>query len=175
MNIHQGSDASTAPPNREFLGFSEETLVVLEEALRILVDETHCRCAMLADQTGAVLASDGDFSPIGVESMGATAAGVVAALNSMVSQTTSPEVSIKLYGADPDKIHFMLVGGRIVLCVLFSRQTTVGQIRAGARTLAQSILPIITREDALLRDTQSIRRSVQYIESKLDDLFKDIT
>ena len=118
-------------------GFSESLLTLTQEALRELVDVSRARCALVIDRTGCILASAGDFHPINPSTMGAIAAATIAALNSMVSRASSPEVSVKFYGGDVDKIHFVLIEDRLALCLLHSRQATSGQIRAAARAFLQ--------------------------------------
>lgn len=157
----------------DLVHFSEEALDAIEEALEILIDESSARCALVIDRTGCILAYCGDFHPIGKETMGATAAGVVAALNTMVARASSPEVSVRLYGADVDKIHFLVVADRIILCLLYSRRTTAGRIRAAAKAFSHTITPILSKE----RDSttpESLVKSVQFIENKLNDMFKDM-
>lgn len=154
--------------------FSDDTLVSLDKALEILLEDSKARCALVIDRTGCILTFAGDFHPIGKEVMGATAAGVVAALNTMVATASSPEVSIRLYGSDVDKIHFYLIADRLILCVLYSRRTTAGVIRSAARTFAQTIRPIIDKDRSYAPRNDGLMRSVQYIESKLDDVFRDI-
>jgi len=157
-----------------FVYFSEVVISAMDEALGILVADSDARCALVIDRTGCILSSCGDFHPVDRDTMGATAAGVVGALSYMVAQSTSQELSIKLYGADPDKIHFSVLAERLILCVLYSRQTTTGQVRAAARTFTQTMTPLMAKEGTGQQDTESILKSVQYIESKLNDIFQDI-
>jgi predicted regulator of Ras-like GTPase activity (Roadblock/LC7/MglB family) len=154
--------------------FGDEVLKAMDEALHILVEETGARCAFVMDRTGVVLASVGDFHPTGPETMGATAAGVIAALNSMVGRTTNTEMSVKVYSSEIDKIHFSVVIDRLVLCILQTRQTTTGTVRTASRTFAQSITPLLVTEQDTSDDTQRVVKSVRYIESKLDDIFKEL-
>jgi predicted regulator of Ras-like GTPase activity (Roadblock/LC7/MglB family) len=154
--------------------FSKEGLEAIDEALETLVEKSSGRCALVIDRTGCILSFVGDFHPLGKETMGATAAGVIAALNTMVSSASSPEVSIKLYGSDIDKIHFYVVADRLILCVLYAKRTTAGQIRTAARDFVNTINPILEKEKISPVDPTNLFKSVQFIESKLDDVFKDI-
>jgi predicted regulator of Ras-like GTPase activity (Roadblock/LC7/MglB family) len=146
----------------------------MDDALDTLLHESAAKCAMVIDRTGVILSSSGDFHPLSQENMGAVAAGVIAALNTMVSRASSPEVSVKFYGADVDKIHYVLLAERLILCMLHNRQTTSGQIRQAARQFMNDMLPLIQRERTLSTSAgQDLLKSVQYIESKLNELFLD--
>lgn len=165
---------SITNPSADLTYFSEDLLATMDEALDVLLDESNAVCALVIDRSGCILSSCGSFEPIDRDNMGAVAAGVVAALTSMVAQASSPEVSVKLYGADPDKVHFMVVGNRLILCVLYTRQTTTGQIRAAAKSFAQALTPLLSKDATTQNDTAGVLKSVQYIESKLNDIFSDL-
>ncbi len=105
--------------------------------------------------------------------MGATAAGVVAALNTMVANASSPEVSIRLYGADVDKVHFLVIADRVILTLLYSRRTTAGRVRSAAKSFAQAVAPLIENQDDTTNHEHLVK-SVQFIENKLNDMFKDM-
>lgn len=155
--------------------FSDEFLENLDDQIEILLHESKAKCAMVIDRTGCILSSAGDFHPLSIDNMGAMAAGVIAALNAMVSRANSPEVSVKFYGADVDKIHFMVLADRLILCMLHNRHITAGQIRQAAKNFNAQILPTIDRErqTSTGAGTDELIRSVKYIESKLNELFLD--
>ncbi|CAN5294336.1 hypothetical protein BH09SUM1_BH09SUM1_08970 [soil metagenome] len=153
--------------------FSNSALEQIDDALKTLLEESKAKCALVIDRTGCILSSSGDFYPLAEDTMGAVAAGCIAALNTMVSRASSPEVSVKFYGSDIDKIHFMLVAERLILCMLHSRQATSGQVRTAAKTFANTITPILKQDRSEEAATQDLAKSVQYIESKINDLFKE--
>jgi predicted regulator of Ras-like GTPase activity (Roadblock/LC7/MglB family) len=153
--------------------FSGEVLERMDEALDALLAESRAKCVFVIDRTGCILSSAGDFHPLAPETMAAVAAGVIAALNTMVSRATSPEVSIRFYGGEIDKIHYMLLGDRIILCMLHSRQTSTGQIRTAAKAFSIQVVPLIESDKASIYEAGTVMKSVQYIEAKLNDLFKD--
>ena len=154
---------------------SLKVLDVMHRELNRLMNESKARCGLVIDRTGCILASAGDFAPIDPSTMGATAAATVAALNRMVSRSTSPEVSVKFYGSDLDKIHFFLLEERLVLCLLHSRSaSTNAAIRGAAREFADTVEKALAlSKDEETPDAKNVIESVSYIESKLDALFKD--
>lgn len=156
--------------------FSNDILEQIDDALESLIQESKAKCAVVIDRTGVILSSAGDFHPIAHDTMGAVAAGVIAALNTMVSRASSPEVSVKFYGGEIDKIHFLVIQERLILCMLHSRHTTSGQIRAAAKTFTSTIIPLIEKDKNQGPDAEQgkdLAKSVQYIETKLNEMFKD--
>ncbi len=155
--------------------FSSDALEQIDEALEALIEASVARCALLIDRTGCIVSSSGDFHPISQENMGAVAAGVIAALNAMVSRASSPEVSVKFYGAEIDKIHYVVVADRLILCMLHGRSTTSGQIRGAAKEFVTTVTSIIGKDKVDESENKNLVKSVQYIESKLNEMFKDLT
>jgi predicted regulator of Ras-like GTPase activity (Roadblock/LC7/MglB family) len=162
------------PSSSGLIFFSSEVLEQIDRALLDLLEESKAKCAVLIDRTGCILSSAGDFHPMAEENMGAVAAGVIAALNTMVARASSPEVSVRFYGSDIDKIHFTVVADRLILCMLHSRQTTSGQIRSAAKAFS-TVAKKLVESAKISDDTESedLARSVQFIENKLNDMFKD--
>ena len=155
--------------------FSTSVLEEMDTALEVLLDESKAKCAMVIDRTGCILSSAGDFHPLSQDNMGAVAAGVVAAINTMVARASSPEVSVKFYGAEIDKIHFQLLADRLILCMMHSRHTTTGQVRAAGKAFCTQIVPILQKDKGNEVDGANLAKSVQYIESKINEMFKDFT
>ncbi|MBI5153776.1 hypothetical protein HZA57_00935 [Candidatus Poribacteria bacterium] len=161
-------------PAQQIYSLSSEILETIHNALEALVEESRARCALVIDRTGCIMASAGDFHPINPATMGATAAATIAALNTMVSRASSPEVSVKFYGAEIDKIHFVLLQERLVLCLLHTRHATSGQIRSAARAFINQISPELEADRRRTSESETtLLESVNYIETKLDQLFKD--
>ena len=82
-------------------------------------------------------------------------------------------VSVKFYGADIDKVHFVVLAERLILCMLHNRHVTGGQIRQGAKNFTNAVIPAVARErtNSGKSDTGGLLKSVQYIESKLNEMF----
>lgn len=169
------SGTGTGPP--PILLFSQNCIDLMHSALRELVDLSRAKCAVVVDRTGCILAASGDFHPVNPGVMGATAAATIAALNSLVSRASSQEVSVKFYGGEIDRIHFVLIEERLVLCLLHSRQATSGQIRSASKAFLNRVLPAIEDEKRNMNteDTDNLLNAVFFIESKLDELFDDPT
>lgn len=163
----------TASGSAEIVHFSNEILEKMDEALDHLLDDSKAKCVFVIDRTGCILSSAGDFHPLAPDTMAAVAAGVIAALNTMVSRSASPEVSVRFYGGVVERIHYMLLADRMILCMMHTRQATSGQIRTAARAFSAQIAHLIASDKTIGHDTKGVLKSIKYIESKLDDLFQD--
>jgi len=176
-NSNHPNEAKKGPVHgtgSQLYSLSNTVLDVVHDELKELVDSSKARCAMVLDRTGCIMASAGDFHPVNPDNLGATAAATIAALNSMVSRASSPEVSVTFYDSDIDQIHFMVLEQRLVLCLLHSKTATKGSIRAVAREFADKVAKAVDEDKRNSKgEQQDLRKSVNYIESKLDQLFSD--
>jgi len=162
--VGTGTNVYAIPPDQ---------LENLDRALEKLLDQSKARCGLILDRTGMILAYAGDFHPVNPQVMGATAAGVIAALNSMVARAASPEINVRFYGSEVDRIHFLLLGDRLILCLLLGRTALGGNVRSAVKAFSSSVQPMLERFRPDARQAEDVLKSVQYIESKLDDMFKD--
>ncbi len=159
----------------ELLQFSSNLLEKIDAAVELLLAGSRARCVLVIDRTGLIVSSGGDASHVGSDTMGAVGAGVVAALRTLVADQETPEISIQLYGSEIGRIHFMVLANRLILCMMHSRDNSTGEVRAAARQFANNILPLLREESEKMYDTDELVRSVQYIESKLNEMFRDLT
>lgn len=174
----KGKEGGAAVARRDttnVFALSYRVLNILTIELERLVVDTGARCALVIDRTGCIMASAGEFGSLNPSSLGATAAATVAALNSMVARASSPEVSVDFYGADVDRIHFVVLEERLVLCLIHSRKIASGNIRTASRSFVDSVATAIAEDRRHKPDKKEreVVKSVQYIESKLDELFQD--
>ncbi|MDX2176841.1 MAG: hypothetical protein SF028_10255 [Candidatus Sumerlaeia bacterium] len=164
---------SRNPAGTGFIVLPEPELEELERLLDELIAKAPARCGLVLDRTGMILSNSGDFHPITPQVMGATAAGIIAALNTMVARAASQEIHVRFYGSDVDRIHFLLLGERMILCLLLSRGTNSTSVRNAVRQFASRMSPLLERYRPDKKQGEELMKSVKFIESKLDSLFKD--
>jgi len=157
---------STGP---SFFSLSARTLELLDSELQVLREQSKARCAFVLDRTGCILASCGDFYPMNPETLGAIAAGAIAALNKLVSRAESREVSIRFYGSEVERIHFTLITERVIVTLIHTSQIPTGVIRSAVKNFVQQIRPVIEGDQT----RPAPLASIQFIEKKLDKLFAD--
>lgn len=171
-----GTDTSVADDRNiaqsagsQFFALSRRTIEDLDAALNDLRTDSGSRCAFVLDRTGCILAHCGDFHPLNPQTMGAIAAGALAALNSLVSRAESREVSIRFYGSEVERIHFALLNERLSVVLLYTQNPRITNVRASVRGFVQRVRPIIERDQT----RPGPLASMEYIETKLDELFRE--
>lgn len=154
--------------------FSADLLDLMTGELEKIIAHGGARDALVIDRTGCVLAFAGTFNSGEASNMAATAAATVAALRSMVAESRTSELSVQFHESDVDTIHFVLIDERLILVLLHSRKATGSSVRTAAHNFLDRIIPALQADKARLREhDSSLLQSVNYIENKLDELFKD--
>ncbi len=153
----------------KLFAISKETIEIIEKHLQRLIKIAKPKCAFLFERSGYIICSKGEFEFLQPEDMGATAAGALAALQNMVNLTNSKEQTITFYNTNVDKIHFAMVTNRVFLAVLYDSETTNKKIRDAVKEFLRIINPYLTSDES----KHVTFSSVQYINDKLNELFKD--
>jgi predicted regulator of Ras-like GTPase activity (Roadblock/LC7/MglB family) len=152
-----------------FYSLSEETVNMITEEMQKLLESTNARCALLIDKSGYIIASEGSFSYLPAEDMGAIAAGSLGALSALVNIANSNEMTIEFHSKGIDTIYFALLNNRIFLNILYDSSTTKKKIRDASKIFVKTVQPLLDKDA-----TQTIKlQSVEFIEEKLSELFKE--
>lgn len=153
----------------DFYSLSEETISTIVQQMQRLLENTNARCALLVDKSGYIIASEGSFSYLPAEDMGAIAAGSVAALGTLVNIANSNEMTIDFHSKGIDAIYFVLLNNRVFLSILYDSSITKKKIRDASKVFVRIVQPLLD-QDA----TQPVKlQSVEFIEEKLSELFKE--
>ncbi len=153
----------------DFYSLSEETINKIFQEMQKLLENTNARCALLVDKSGYIIASEGNFSYLPAEDMGAIAAGSVAALGTLVNIANSSEMTIDFHSKGIDTIYFVLLNNRIFLNILYDSSITKKKIRDASKAFVKAVQPLLDRDG-----TQPVKlQSVEFIEEKLSELFKE--
>lgn len=155
---------------RQVFLLSEEAMKEIEKILADLVEESKACYAQVVDRSGYVIAYHGKPRHIHFEELGAIAAGIVSAMQVIVNLAESQESTIKFHSKSMANFHFRWINPRVFLLVAFDHQTTESAVRTKAKHAAKLAHSHLAEDE-----TQPVELgSVQFIEEKLSELFKDM-
>jgi predicted regulator of Ras-like GTPase activity (Roadblock/LC7/MglB family) len=115
------------------------------------------------DKDGQLVASCGDEEGIDSTSLASLTAGNIAATGGLAKLLGQKEFSILFHQGEKENIHISLIGGRMILVVIFDTQSTLGLVRLRAKKAGEELNEIFQRlinkakdsavsSDALLSD-----------------------
>ncbi len=131
-------------PQSSFVMFEEEyqeITSVIEKLLR----EANAKCVYLVDKDGQLIASSGDTKDIDATSLASLTAGNIAATGGLAKLIGEKEFSILFHEGEKDNLHISVVEQRVILVVIFDKQSSLGLVRLRVRKASEELGKSIQR------------------------------
>lgn len=118
------------------LGPQSTTFVMYDEELRKinqvsekLLRESNSKVIFLVDKNGQLITSVGETEHLDTTSLASLTAGNIAATGGLAKLIGEKEFSILFHEGEKDNIHISIVGGRVILVVIFDQRSSLGLVR----------------------------------------------
>ncbi len=112
------------------------TFVMYDEELRKinmvsekLLREANAKVIFLVDKNGQLITSVGETEHLDTTSLASLTAGNIAATGGLAKLIGEKEFSILFHEGEKDNIHISIVGGRVILVVIFDTRSSLGLVR----------------------------------------------
>jgi predicted regulator of Ras-like GTPase activity (Roadblock/LC7/MglB family) len=112
------------------------TFVMYDEELRKinlvsekLLRESNAKVIFLVDKNGQLITSVGETEHLDTTSLASLTAGNIAATGGLAKLIGEKEFSILFHEGEKDNIHISIVGGRVILVVIFDQRSSLGLVR----------------------------------------------
>ena len=115
-------------PQSSMVMYDEEyqrILVLIEKLLR----ESNSKVIFLVDKNGQLIAASGETDNLDTTSLASLTAGNIAATGGLAKLIGEKEFSILFHEGEKDNIHISIVGGRVILVVIFDQRSSLGLVR----------------------------------------------
>lgn len=115
-------------PQSSLVMYDEEyqrILVLLEKLLR----DSNSKVIFLVDKNGQLIAATGETANLDTTSLASLTAGNIAATGGLAKLIGEKEFSILFHEGEKDNIHISIVGGRVILVVIFDQRSSLGLVR----------------------------------------------
>ena len=116
-----GSQSSLVMYDEEY----QRIIVLLEKLIR----ESNSKVIFLVDKNGQLIASAGETANLDTTSLASLTAGNIAATGGLAKLIGEKEFSILFHEGEKDNIHISIVGGRVILVVIFDQRSSLGLVR----------------------------------------------
>ena len=120
--------------------------VVIEKLLR----EANAKVIFLVDKNGQLISGVGDTERFDTTSLASLTAGNIAATGGLAKLIGEKEFSILFHEGEKDNLHISIVGGRVILVVLFDSRSSLGLVRLRVKKASDELGKIF---EALLKKT----------------------
>ena len=145
--------------------------VVIEKLLR----EANAKVIFLVDKNGQLISGVGEVERFDTTSLASLTAGNIAATGGLAKLIGEKEFSILFHEGEKDNLHISIVGGRVILVVLFDNRSSLGLVRLRVKKASEELTAIFSR---LLQKAEEKEKSgetdfpfAEITDDDIDNLF----
>jgi predicted regulator of Ras-like GTPase activity (Roadblock/LC7/MglB family) len=137
-----------------------------------LQQDSRSRAILVVDKNGQLIAASGSATDMDTTSLSSLVAGNVAATGGIAKLMEEEEFTGQFHEGKGISIHITLVGRRVILVVLFDKNTTHGLVRLRVKKAGVELESIL--ED-VAKKAQSPQTNVfaEITDADIDNLFND--
>jgi predicted regulator of Ras-like GTPase activity (Roadblock/LC7/MglB family) len=160
--------------NTQMVMYEEENKlinVVIEKLLR----EANAKVIFLVDKNGQLISGVGDTERFDTTSLASLTAGNIAATGGLAKLIGEKEFSILFHEGEKDNLHISIVGGRVILVVLFDSRSSLGLVRLRVKKASDELTTIF---EGLMRKAQEKEKAgdtdfpfAEITDDDIDNLF----
>jgi predicted regulator of Ras-like GTPase activity (Roadblock/LC7/MglB family) len=145
--------------------------LVIEKLLR----EANAKVIFLVDKNGQLISGVGDTDRFDTTSLASLTAGNIAATGGLAKLIGEKEFSILFHEGEKDNLHISIVGGRVILVVLFDNRSSLGLVRLRVKKASDELTTIF---DRLMQKAEAKEKSgetefpfAEITDDDIDNLF----
>lgn len=153
----------------------EEEFREVNQVLERLLKEANAKVIFLVDKDGQLIAGVGEVERFDTTSLASLTAGNIAATGGLAKLIGEKEFSILFHEGEKDNLHISIVGGRVILVVLFDSRSSLGLVRLRVKKSSEELSAIFER--LLKKGEESAKRGVsdfpfaEITDDDIDNLF----
>ncbi len=151
--------------------YEDEVRRIQEVADRLAVD-SRARTILVVDKNGQLIAAAGNAHELDTTSLSSLVAGNVAATGGIAKLIEEEEFTGQFHEGKGISIHLSIVARRIILVVLFDKNTTHGLVRLRVRKAIEELEKIFA-EMAQRPQQPQVNVFAEITDADIDNLFND--
>ncbi|NOQ41992.1 MAG: roadblock/LC7 domain-containing protein [Desulfuromusa sp.] len=161
-------------PQSSLVMYDEEyqrILLLLERLLR----EANSKVIFLVDKNGQLIAATGETANLDTTSLASLTAGNIAATGGLAKLIGEKEFSILFHEGEKDNIHISIIGGRVILVVIFDQRSSLGLVRLRVKK-ANNELAIVFEDLVSKTEQEAVSGGIsstfaEITDNDIDNLF----
>ncbi|MCF6179166.1 MAG: roadblock/LC7 domain-containing protein [Geopsychrobacter sp.] len=125
-------------PQSSLVMYDEEykrIMVLIEKLIR----ESNSKVIFLVDKNGQLIAATGETEHLDTTSLASLTAGNIAATGGLAKLIGEKEFSILFHEGEKDNIHISIIGGRVILVVIFDERSSLGLVRLRVKKASKEL------------------------------------
>ena len=110
-----------------------------------LAREANAKIVFLVDKNGQLIASVGATENLDTTSLASLTAGNIAATGGLAKLIGEKEFSILFHEGEKDNLHISIIGGRVILVVIFDTRSSLGLVRLRVKKASDELAKVFER------------------------------
>jgi predicted regulator of Ras-like GTPase activity (Roadblock/LC7/MglB family) len=153
----------------------EEEFQEVNQVIERLLKEANAKVIFLVDKNGQLISGVGETERFDTTSLASLTAGNIAATGGLAKLIGEKEFSILFHEGEKDNLHISIVGGRVILVVLFDNRSSLGLVRLRVKKSSDELSAIFEKllkkaEDKEKRGTTDFPFA-EITDDDIDNLF----
>src|SRR5207249_11188305 len=145
----------------------DEKFQKIRQALQRLLEDASAKLVFLVDKNGQQIAAVGDMASLDTTSLASLTAGNVAATDGLARLIGEKEFSILFHEGEKDNLHISIIGGRVILVVIFDTRSSLGLVRLRVKKASDELNKIF---DGLMKKVKVPGAGSPFAEITDDDI-----
>ena len=160
-------------PQSSLVMYDEEyqrILLLLEKLLR----ESNSKVIFLVDKNGQLIAATGETANLDTTSLASLTAGNIAATGGLAKLIGEKEFSILFHEGEKDNIHISIVGGRVILVVIFDQRSSLGLVRLRVKKASLELAKVfddLAKRSEVQASSSAASPFAEITDDDIDNLF----
>jgi len=153
----------------------EEEYKKINYIIEKLLREANSKVIFLVDKNGQLISGFGETERFDTTSLASLTAGNIAATGGLAKLIGEKEFSILFHEGEKDNLHISIVGGRVILVVLFDSRSSLGLVRLRVKKASEELTAIF---DELMKRAEEKEKSgdsefpfAEITDDDIDNLF----
>ena len=117
----------------------EEEFQEINVVIERLLQEANAKVIFLVDKNGQLIASSGQAQNLDTTSLASLTAGNVAAMGGLAKLIGEKEFPNQFHEGEKESLHMSIVGGRVVLVVIFDAKSSLGLVRLRVKKAGEEL------------------------------------
>jgi predicted regulator of Ras-like GTPase activity (Roadblock/LC7/MglB family) len=153
----------------------EEEYKKINYIIEKLLREANSKVIFLVDKNGQLISGVGETERFDTTSLASLTAGNIAATGGLAKLIGEKEFSILFHEGEKDNLHISIVGGRVILVVLFDTRSSLGLVRLRVKKASEELTAIFNelmkRAEEKEKSGDSVFPFAEITDDDIDNLF----
>ena len=150
----------------------EEELSQVNEICEKLHRDANAQAVLIIDKDGQAISMAGEVDHLDITSLASLIAGNIAAAGGIAALLSEKEFAGQFHEGEKTKVTYTVVGGRVVMVVLFDDRSSLGLVRLRVKKASKDLAAVV---EVMVKKSETGGQQVlaEITDDDIDNLFND--